>query len=1048
MSDQELRLLALDGGGVRGLSALLILEQLMETINPDAPPKPCDYFDMIGGTSTGGLIAIMLGRLRMSVGESIDAYLALSDRIFQKKRHRVTVKGNIQGRFDSEELARAVKEVIRNQGLEEDALLKDAPDAACKVFVCATSGETSETACLTSYRSPRGNNDLLNSVKTWEACRATSAASSFFDRIAVGRFGEEFLDGGTGANNPVWELWNQAQLIWGPQPLEDRIKCVVSIGTGVPSLKPFRDDVLHIGETLVAIATETEQTAKNFQRDKAHLDNTGRYYRFNVARGLQDIGLEESKKTKEIAAATRLYIESPEVFKQMQACVDNVTRREYSGKYRTVFSLQGVPRATNFVDRPAEILELERDLLPKQQSCRQSIHVLHGLGGIGKTQLAVEFARRHHRKFSSVFWLDGRSKDTLKRSIASCASKIPRGQIPETSRVYSTASSNNVDAVFGDPQQLGKVDEGQAQAILKNWYKRKYDTAESERLLKLLDGLPLASAQAGAYLQESRVGITTYLTFYEQQWSELMKSRNEADTLLQDYPGRSVGTTWTISYNAIRNKHKATANLLLLWSFLDNKNLWYGLFKKVYRTSSVNVRRNLSKWIGNIGSNELEFSRAMQLLRNYSLIEDIEELASYATHPVVHRWAYYYQGKCFESALGQLAVVIVGWAVPEKSARDYSALQRRLLPHVQACSRWVFITQIEQSSRSPGGYEMDFNEGDDNDEDGGEDNGKEQEVILDAINFLGLLYADQGELVKAKEMYKRALQGCEEALGPKHKSTLNTVHNLGLLYRIQGKMAEAEQMYKRALQGCEEALGPKHTSTLVTVNNLGLLYADQGKHSGCNSYNLGSTTHTVHGHLRKLAKAEQMYERALQETEEALGPKHTSKLDTVNNLGLLYTDQGKLAEAEQMYERALQGYEEALGPKHTSTLNTVNNLGLLYAGQGKLAEAEQMYKRALQGYEEALGHENVEKHKPALNTIENMGNLYAKRGEFAKAQETYSRALVGLQSITGPFSAESQRLRAKIATLDSSYNSSAEPLVEAGASLAPFSKKRKASSSP
>lgn len=54
MPGSELRLLALDGGGVRGLSALMILEQLMEAVDHNAPPKPCDYFDMIGGTSTGG----------------------------------------------------------------------------------------------------------------------------------------------------------------------------------------------------------------------------------------------------------------------------------------------------------------------------------------------------------------------------------------------------------------------------------------------------------------------------------------------------------------------------------------------------------------------------------------------------------------------------------------------------------------------------------------------------------------------------------------------------------------------------------------------------------------------------------------------------------------------------------------------------------------------------------------------------------------------------------------------------------------------------------
>lgn len=194
-------------------------------------------------------------------------------------------------------------------------------------FVCATSKETSETVCLTSYKSPRGGNDLLNSVKIWEACRATSAASSFFDPIAIGRYKEEFVDGGAGANNPIWEVWNQAQTMWGPGPVDGMVRCLVSIGTGVPSLKPFRDDVFHIGETLVAIVTETEQTAERFQQHKAHLDETGRYYRFNVVRGLEEIGLEKSEKKKEIAAATHRYVASQEVFKQMRACANNLARR-------------------------------------------------------------------------------------------------------------------------------------------------------------------------------------------------------------------------------------------------------------------------------------------------------------------------------------------------------------------------------------------------------------------------------------------------------------------------------------------------------------------------------------------------------------------------------------------------------------------------------------------------------------------------------------------------------------------------------------------------
>jgi hypothetical protein len=95
--------------------------------------------------------------------------------------------------------------------------------------------------------------------------------------------------------------------------------------------------------------------------------------------------------------------------------------------------------------------ELERVLIPgPKQKQRQKIHVLRGLGGMGKTQLAVEFARRHHPRFSSVFWLDGRTKDILKRSIAKCASRIPPGHIPETSRSYAADSGSDINAVVRD----------------------------------------------------------------------------------------------------------------------------------------------------------------------------------------------------------------------------------------------------------------------------------------------------------------------------------------------------------------------------------------------------------------------------------------------------------------------------------------------------------------------------------------------------------------------------------------------------------------------
>ncbi|KAL2196387.1 acyl transferase/acyl hydrolase/lysophospholipase [Corynascus similis CBS 632.67] len=599
-----LRLLDLDGGGVRGLSSLMILRRLMAAVDPDAPPRPCDYFDMIGGTSTGGLIAIMVGRLRMTVDECIDAYTSLFDRVFEKKSHRVKIRGELQGRFDVAELEQSVKQILASRGLGEDALLKDT-DSSCKVFICAVSKETGDIVCLTSYRSPRSDNlDLLKHTKIWQACRATSAATTFFDPIAIGPFGEEFVDGALGANNPVRLLWNQAHDVWGEQLRDGSFQCIVSIGTGVPALTPVRDDVFGIWATLRALATETEKTAEQFRREKSDLNDEGRYYRFNVDHGLEEIGLEESKKKKEIAAATRRYVESQAVFRQIQACANVIARREYFGPYRTVFALHGAPVSTNFVARQCDTEDLERCLLPQSRSLRtqRRLFVLHGVGGIGKTQLAADFARRHKATFSSVFWLDGRSEDHLKHSLASYASGIPHSQILNSDPDAPSTSNENVNAVvaemlnwiarpdnaewllifdnvdqdfdqggemgvydirrylpgdhgsvlittrlarlaqLGDSRQLRKVNEELSKAIFKRWYGQELVLDEAgQELLSLLDGLPLALAQAASYLRETNLDATAYVRLYKQQWNELVRSDGEARSLLGEYEQRSVG---------------------------------------------------------------------------------------------------------------------------------------------------------------------------------------------------------------------------------------------------------------------------------------------------------------------------------------------------------------------------------------------------------------------------------------------------------------------------------------------------------------------------
>jgi tetratricopeptide (TPR) repeat protein len=505
------------------------------------------------------------------------------------------------------------------------------------------------------------------------------------------------------------------------------------------------------------------------------------------------------------------------------------------------------------------------------------------------------------------------------------------------------------------------------------------DKTEKDHLLELLDGLPLAIAQAGAYIQTTGSGLTRYISFYEKQWDELMIPGPLNDPTLKDYPDRSVWTTWTISYQAIREKNEDTANLLLLWSFLDNKDLWYGLFAEACKID-WRAAQMLTKWIGKVANSEIQFTGAMRLLRNYSLVEEITGTTSYATHPVVHQWTRYSQGTHFETDLMQLAIVVVGQCVPRHHELDYYALQRRLLPHAQVCFNHVIETKAFDRLGAEEGHDEDI------------DQFEEHEIFLSALSDLGVLYQDQNKFSETEELYTLALRGMENTLGPSHESTLRSIGDMGRLYSKQGKLLEAEKMYKRALRGREEVLGPDHPLTLGTLNNLGNLYREQGK----------------------LAEAEKMCERSLRGTEEVLGPDHPLTLGIVNNLGNLYREQGKLAEAEKMFQRALRGYEEVIVKWHLEyylpALVAFHGMGLVYCDQGMLAKAEELFERAYCGYEEMLGKDNVNQHRQAVNVLCNMGILYEKQGEIAKAKAVWERALSGCSNLLGPSSEECKEL--------------------------------------
>ncbi|CAI7645854.1 unnamed protein product [Penicillium manginii] len=677
-------------------------------------------------------------------------------------------------------------------------------------------------------------------------------------------------------------------------------------------------------------------------------------------------------------------------------------------RFRIPLDLTAVPVIESFLGREAELDRLWQYLQPKNAQSRK-VAILHGLGGIGKTQLAIRFARDHKDDFTAIFWLNGKDRSTLLQSLSLVLPRLP-GQSQENKVIddekleqrakhvlkwlakygnsrwllildnidqYSSVNSGigdkyDIRAFFpsadhgsiiitsrlsgltelGKSFPICKLDRAEAiQLLLQNSGLSAITTADLEdspdtlALASRLDGLPLAIIIAAAFMRQTGTSISEYLQYYEDSWSDL---QSQSRTGLQYQQGNML-QTWMISYREIQKRDLNAAELLLLLACFDNRDIWYQLLKGADNSS------NIPTWLKNTISSGLVFKTSVKTLITFSLLETKLLEGSYAIHPVVQDWCHhitYTDKKVNSIQLYELALISVGYTIPSGRLREAKEMYQRALA----------------------GREKAL--------------GPDHTSTLSTVNNLGVLYSNQGRLKEAEEMYQRALAGYEKALGPDHTSTLSTVSNLGILYSDQGRLKEAEEMYQRALAGKEKALGPDHTSTLGTMNSLGSLYSDQGK----------------------FKEAKEMYQRALAGKEKALGPDHTSTLGTVNNLGVLYSDQGRLKEAEEMYQRALAGYEKALGLDHTSTLDTVNNLGVLYSNKGRLKEAEEMYQRALAGYEKALGPD----HTSTLGTVSNLGILYKNQGRLKEAKEMYQRELPNSQEAESPNASKGRRVIEKI----------------------------------
>ncbi|MBD2255722.1 tetratricopeptide repeat protein, partial [Nostoc parmelioides] len=253
--------------------------------------------------------------------------------------------------------------------------------------------------------------------------------------------------------------------------------------------------------------------------------------------------------------------------------------------------------------------------------------------------------------------------------------------------------------------------------------------------------------------------------------------------------------------------------------------------------------------------------------------------------------------------------------------------------------------------------------------------GEEHPNVATSLTSLATLYKDQGVYHEAELSYKKALELQRKLLGEEHPNVANSLNGLAELYREQKLYDKAEPLYQKALEILHKMPGEEHLKVANVLNNLALLYRFQGKYQ----------------------EAEPLFLKVLELDQRFLEEEHLNVAKTLNNLGLLYRSQGKYSEAEARYKQALKLNEKLLGAEHPLLTDSLTNLAALYFFQNRYSEAEPLCLRALELDQRFRG----ERHPYFTQSLKNLAALYRDQGRYSEAEPLFIEALAMRRKLLG-----------------------------------------------
>lgn len=692
------------------------------------------------------------------------------------------------------------------------------------------------------------------------------------------------------------------------------------------------------------------------------------------------------------------------------------------------------PRNPFFTGRE-EILEaLHAQLGIDQTVALTQSSALHGLGGVGKTQLALEYAYRHALEYSAVFWISAETEEQIVTSLLRVADmlQLPERENKDQHRVIAAVQRwlishsqwlliwDNVEdpallhhflpstragaillttrssALGTLARSLHLVPMEQEEGILFLLRRAKVLSPEATGeqvqqlvmemsppyaaadLVRAMGGLPLALDQAGAYIEETQCSLPAYVDLFHTRRADLLQQRGEGS---REHP-ESVLTTFRLSITATAGHHPAVWDLLRVCALLSADTIPEELFRQ--------GARHLGAKLQAACRDELEWNRLIAVACSYSLVQRHPEERTLSIHRLVQAVLLEAMTQAEQEQWNKRLIEALDMVFPEvQPATKYDIWKQgeRLLPHTLLCLRRAeaaseslalasLAYKVAQYLRERGQYpqaEPFFLQAVHMRE---HIFGRDHAEVASPVNYLGVLYWEQGRYARAEPLLQQALSIWERSLGSDHPLVARALTNLANLSGIQRKYREAEPLLQRALQIREKALGPDQPQVATSLNNLANVYLEQGKY----------------------LQAEPIYQRAFRIYEQTLGPDHPLTAFSLANLADLYHKMGKDREAEPLCQRALSLREQALGPDHPLVAMSLNNLAEIYTQWGKYTEAEALYQRALSIREQALGSD----HPFVALSLAALASLFYERGDSPRAKILFERAIQMSEQSQGP----------------------------------------------